>query len=422
MNTSTTSTIDGLDAPTFPNTREAPPAAEPVGKAQVVHESEAQRQFPRVRVPATIWFAAGAERRHHELLDLSAGGFSFERGAYRYRNGEHHHGDLQLRIDGVGFSLPLDFEVIDSDARNPRVGCRFQNLDSAQVAALRHVITAHLGGELVTVGDMLNTLARNNTTAARKKPSLNEGLGPLARARAIAVSTGIFAVGLIAFAYTASKLYDVLFIDYSAAAKVAAPSVTVTMPRDGTFFDLVPDDGVIRKGAPLASYQTALLDAVQGSGQLHLNAELLSQLVGQQLKGSVTSPCDCRILKRFAIDAQYVDRNQPLFELIPQQAKPYVLGRFHYDQIDKLNPGRPVQFRIAGETGSRAGHVRELRNLATETIDLGGFNDLRGINNSSTSTDVIAVIEPEVPLDTALIDRPVEVAVHVLSGSAPWMP
>ncbi len=44
----------------------------------VVHESEAQRQFARVKLPARIrYIGANREGVDARLLDLSAGGFAF---------------------------------------------------------------------------------------------------------------------------------------------------------------------------------------------------------------------------------------------------------------------------------------------------------------------------------------------------------
>src|SRR3546814_12427814 len=84
-------------------------------------------------------------------------------------------------------------------------------------------------------------------------------------------------------------LYAMAFVTRASAAKIAAPSYSVAMPRDGTFFNLVPTDGIVHKGQPLGSFQAAMLDVVQTDiGALHLSPEQLSQLMGDQLKGTLT--------------------------------------------------------------------------------------------------------------------------------------
>src|SRR3546814_16794797 len=108
------------------------------------------------------------------------------------------------------------------------------------------------------------------------------------------------------------------------------------MPRDGTFFNLVPTDGIVHKGQPLGSFQAAMLDVVQTDiGALHLSPEQLSQLMGDQFKGTLTSPCDCKVQQQFAADGQYANRGKALFELVPINAQPYEPARLHLDNIDE---------------------------------------------------------------------------------------
>lgn len=45
------------------------------------------------------------------------------------------------------------------------------------MAALRYLITSYLAGEVIGVGDMLNTLQRENFTKARKQGGGNGGMG-----------------------------------------------------------------------------------------------------------------------------------------------------------------------------------------------------------------------------------------------------
>jgi alginate biosynthesis protein Alg44 len=119
---------------------------------------------------------------------------------------------------------------------------------------------------------------------------------------------------------------------------------------------------------------------------------------------------------KFVTDAQYVLRNQSLLELIPQQSEPYVLARFHYNEMTRLPIGRKVQIAVNGGSQSVSGTVSELRVLPAPTIDSNGFNDLNGLDTSAAITDVIAVIKASVPLDRSLIDDPVDVRIDPLFG------
>ncbi len=379
--------------------------------SNIVHESEAQRQHVRVKLPAKIQFAVDGKERRYKLADLSAGGFSFESSG-RYAVGQDFQGQLLLAVDTVGFSIPLTFAVNSANADTGRVSCVFQDLGAQQIAALRHVIMTYLAGELVTTGEMLTTLSRSNFVAARNVGGGSSGRG---RIRALAGTSLFLIVGVAAFGYMATRLYDVVVVTHAAAAKVAAQVYTITMPRDGTFFSLIPPDGRVKKGQPLGSFQTALLEVVAGvPGSFKLTPEDLAALVGQQLTGSLASPCDCIVQKVFVTDAQYVLRNQSLLELVPQSASPYVLARFHYDEIEHLPLGRKVHFKLNGSPENIEGSIATLRVLPAPTIDSNGLNDLNGLNTNAAITDIIAVIQPSVPLPLLRIDEPVDVRIDPL--------
>ena len=260
---------------------------------------------------------------------------------------------------------------------------------------------------------MLSTLSRDNYTKPRNTQELAKSRAS-SRARAISMTGVMFAVGVVAFLYAATKLYGVLFVTHASAAKVAAPSFAITMPRDGTYFSLIPPDGKVKKGQPLGTFQAAMLDVVQNDpGVLHLTPQQISDLMGETLKGTLSSPCDCSVHGQYALDSQFVNRNQPLMELLPDDAKPYVLARFHFDSIQDLAVGRNVTFRVSGDASDHYGKVRQLRMLPgpASTTDLGAATDLRGLNTPGPVSDVVAEIEPAEPLDHALIERPVDVSV-----------
>jgi alginate biosynthesis protein Alg44 len=349
----------------------------------VVHEAEAQRQHPRVRIPATLHVGPNGRGHAYRVLDVSLGGFAFDSNGDDYRFDSMHRGTLDFAIEPLGLSLPVNFSVRNLDRTGRRIGCEFQDMDRQKTSMLRQLIGAHLAGELVTVGDVLTTLSRDNYTKPRAKQEVAK-TRPGERTRAVTLTGLIFAVGVAAFAYAATKLYGVVFVTHASAAKVAAPSFAITMPRDGTYFSLIPSDGKVKKGQPLGTFQAAMLDVVQNDpGVLHL-----------------TPP-------------QFVNRNQPLMELLPDDAKPYVLARFHFDSIKDLGVGNTVSFRVSGDEKDRYGKVRQLRMLPgpASTTDLGAATDLRGLNTPGPVSDVVAEIQPNDPIDPKLIERPVDVSI-----------
>ena len=379
----------------------------------VVHEAEAQRQHPRVRIPATLHVGPNGRGHAYRVLDVSLGGFAFDSNGDDYRFDSMHRGTLDFAIEPIGLSLPVNFSVRNLDRTGRRIGCEFQDMDRQKTSMLRQLIGAHLAGELVTVGDVLTTLSRDNYTKPRAKQEVAK-TRPGERTRAVTLTGLIFAVGVAAFAYAATKLYGVVFVTHASAAKVAAPSFAITMPRDGTYFSLIPSDGKVKKGQPLGTFQAAMLDVVQNDpGVLHLTPQQISDLMGETLKGTLSSPCDCSVHGQYALDSQFVNRNQPLMELLPDDAKPYVLARFHFDSMKDLAVGNSVAFRVSGDENDRYGKVRQLRMLPgpASTTDLGAATDLRGLNTPGPVSDVVAEIQPNDPIDPKLIERPVDVSI-----------
>jgi len=238
------------------------------------------------------------------------------------------------------------------------------------------------------------------THEARGAPARSrENLGFFGRLRATIVSLFALTLGLVAFGYALKQVHHLLFVTSASAAKVAGPVYTVAMPREGMFHSLVPEDGLVKKGAAIASFEAPVLDLVRGQSlAANLSSEQLNRMMSQVVKGTITSPCDCRVQAQFVANAQYAGRGQPLFELVPRQLKdPYVLARFRFDQMDKIAPGTKVRFHVTGDNQERSGRIAQLRvpNTADNTV----------------GADVIAMIEPSEPLPPDLVNRPTAVDV-----------
>ncbi|NKF22422.1 PilZ domain-containing protein [Solimonas marina] len=375
----------------------------------VVHEAEAQRQHPRVRVPGTVHVARGGSEVRYTLHDLSAGGLSFTvTDDAAFKVGDVCRARLAFTISPVAIVLPVTLQVRNVSADGKRVGVQFQNLGAREIAVLRQVIGGTLAGELVGTGDVITALSRDSFTKSRPVQPSNVGLSGKARTKAVSTTVAMLVVGVIAFFYAVGKLYAMAFVTRASAAKIAAPSFNVTMPRDGTFFSLVPADGVIKKGQPLGSFQAAMLDVVQSNlGDMHLSPDQLAALMGDQLKGTLTSPCNCKVQQTYAVDGQFANRGQALFELVPTDATPYVLARFRFNEIDDLPIGKTVAFTISGDGGTRYGKVEDVR-LLSPAGDAGA-TDARGLTNQGAVADVIVKIKPDHPLAADLINRPVDV-------------
>src|SRR3546814_14213773 len=116
------------------------PAMDDGTPPNVVHEAEAQRQHPRVRVPGIIHVAQSGGEHRYALHDLSAGGLSFvvTDGA-RFKIGDTYRARLSFTVAPVAFVLPLSFQVRNLGGAGKRVGVVFQNPGARENAVLRQV-------------------------------------------------------------------------------------------------------------------------------------------------------------------------------------------------------------------------------------------------------------------------------------------
>ncbi|MFP3445279.1 PilZ domain-containing protein [Pseudomonas sp. SIMBA_067] len=360
----------------------------------VVHESEAQRQHARVRIPAKLRFL-DAQRQTHEVKvdDLSAGGLSFHT-KQPLSVGDVLRGRLQFVVDNLGLSIDIEFQVRSYNPDNGRTGAQFQNLEPRDIATLRHIITSHLSGELISIGDVLSTLQRDNFTKARKQKDGGSGLSAFGRLKAVTVTLGVFVVGVAAFGFVAKSLYCMYFVSHAEAGVVAVPTTTITMPRDGTVSSLVESGGQIAKGAPLASFTTSMLDMLKGNlDDAQLEPAKIEELFGKQLSGTLTSPCDCVVARQLVDDGQYAAKGQAIFQLIPRTTTPMVEARFSYRQFDEVKPGTRVNFQVAGEDEVRTGQIVSSTSLNSEDL----------------SSDIRVQIKPDSGMPAELAGRPAAV-------------
>ncbi|SNS19125.1 PilZ domain-containing protein [Pseudomonas segetis] len=361
----------------------------------VVHESEAQRQHARVRIPATLrYIAKNREQVEVRVLDLSAGGFSFNNEKAPANVGDYHKARMQFQLDSLNLSLDIEFQVCSTDPVNKRVGCQFHNLKPREIATLRYLISAHLSGEIVSTGDLLNTLQRENFTKPRKQGN-SGGMSAFGRIKAVTFSIAIFAVGVAAFGYIFKSIYGLYFVTHASSGMVDVPSLNITMPREGTVQSLVGADGIINKGAPVATFSASMLEMLKGQlSDEQLTPANIEQLFSKQMKGTLTSPCNCKIARQLVADGQFASKGDVIFEMVPQDTKARVLASFPYRKFAEARPGTRIKFWVAGDDQPRSGKI-----ISTN------------LHNGGLSSDIRATIEPDQTLPSTLAGQPVEVEI-----------
>ena len=368
--------------------------------SNVVHEAEAQRQYARLKLPARICYRTPqGQELEAPVLDLSVGGFGFEPGNALLAEGQHYRGKLMFEIEGIGFVMEVQFQVRSLNG-SKRAGCEFHNLKPREISALRYLISSFLSGDLINVGDLINTLQRENFTKSRKGKDDNQ-VSFFQRTKALGLTLGIFLIGVSACTYILYQLYDVYFITHADSAQVAVPGQQVSMPREGSVQSLVKVGDVVAKGAPVGTFSSNMMDVLKGILPTEdLTPDNLQRLFGKTFQGSLTSPCDCRVVAQLVGDGQVAGKGQPVFHMAPVDSVATVEARFPYRAFDELQPGTNVSFTIAGEKTERMGHI-----------------DTLALQEGGLASDIRVMIQPEQPLPTELAKRPVDVRISPFGGA-----
>ncbi|MBW7472184.1 alginate biosynthesis protein Alg44 [Marinobacter sp. F4218] len=370
---------------------------------QFVHESEAQRQYARVRMPAKLFIKLDGTMMKFPVADVSAGGVSIHLGNESLRQGHVYNGRLVFKIDGFDFAVDVDFVPRNMGGQGDRCGCEFQNLGANEVSVLRYLITSFLSGELVSAGDVLNTLSRENFTKSRKGKT-NQALGFFASARAMIVSLVAMGIGLIAVAFVGYQLWQIYFVTTAESAMVASENIPVRVPKDAKVTTLVEAGEQVEAGQAIATFDAPMLSYVNelvGNG--NYTVEQIEELLGQSVRGTLTSPCDCKVLNLLPAEDQYMSKGEKLAVVAPTDASAHVIARFNFADGGELEEGQSVTLRLPGGD-TQPGRIESL------------FVDSETPNQPGNSIN--ALIQAEKPLPMESIGRPIGVTVDVFQLAA----
>ncbi len=370
---------------------------------QFVHESEAQRQFARVRMPAKLFVKLDGTTVKFPIEDMSAGGFGIKLGNEGLRRGQVYNGRLVFRIDGFDLAVDVEFVPRNFTGNDGRCGCEFQNLGANEVSVLRYLITSFLSGELVSAGDVLNTLSRENFTKARKGKG-SQALGFFASARAMVVSLLMMTVGLIAVAFIGYQLWQIYFVTTAESAMVASENVPVRLPKDAKVTTLVEAGDQVEAGQAIASFDAPMLSYVNDLvGNGNYTVEQIEELLGQSVRGTLTSPCDCKVLNMLPAEDQYMSKGEKLAVLAPTDASAHVIARFNFEDGGDLEEGQSVTLRMSGGD-TQTGRIESL------------FVDSETPNQPGNAINALIQADEALPMQS--VGRPIGVTVDVFQMAA----
>ena len=314
----------------------------------LVHESESQRQFARVKLPASFIVNSDNNTYSFQVTDISAGGLSFM--ATKPLPGTHNlKGKVEFNINGMNFLLPVEVEAKSPD-RNGRVSCAFTNMSPQQTSALRHLISAHLNGDLVTSGDMLNVLTRENFTKSRS-PKMDASLQGFARFRAVVIAFLFLMIGIAAASFIGYQVYQDIFMVKSQAAVVDANNYQVQMPRDGVINLIAAPGEKVKPGQVIGRFEAPIISYLNKNIDPSLmQTDTLSSLSREYYSGPIVSPCDCEIGEIHIVEGQYVAQGEPVLSLNSDHSAPFVFANFDSGDSNYLNLGKTVTVTINGQS------------------------------------------------------------------------
>ena len=334
----------------------------------VVHESETQRQFVRLPVPAQV----KVRSKTYEVRDLSSGGLAIEGVSKKVAPNTRVSMILTLPFTAFSLDIKIDAEVLYYNAQEEVLGCQFVNVTPDQVSLLNHVIKSYTAGEIVKSGALLNVAARENFVNQRKRSATDE-LPVIDVKKQVPKLLLVGVLGLLALAFIVGNIYDSLFVIKSNNAVVQGAEMQVRTATQGVFL----------------SRLTANTKEVK-----------VRQELGSVAGDDVKSPCDCIVTEIHRQDGEFVIPGDPIVSLVPKKSSPWIVTTLKPAEASRLDLNNPAKIMIAGTKIDIPGKVASIKTDA-----------MRGDYYGPQLVQVRIVPNQKLPID--LIGRPAKVVFEI---------
>jgi alginate biosynthesis protein Alg44 len=323
---------------------------------KVVHEAEAHRQHVRIRLPGRVKLRdMEARTQEFDLVDISAGGMAISTGTHVLDPRKTFRAELVLKYDTFTYTLAISFQPLEN--RSGRTGCVFQDIGPREADALRAVISSFLAGDVLALNEMLHIVQRDNMLAARRSGTAEMTTG--VRAVAALGTVAVLLLGLFAFSYVFSQVYQLLFVTHSSAAVVTADTIMVRMPEDGVFQSLVrASKHKLRKGEPLGTFTEILPPPPPG----------VSMRKPRQV--TIMSPCNCDLMALPMGEAGVLQKGDALFQLRPFNAKRWIAATLEPAAAQDLAPGDEVRISVKALGFHRWGMVMRVEGSRLDNVSV----------------------------------------------------
>ena len=309
---------------------------------QIVHESETQRQFIRLKMPAQVEI----DGVRYTAKDLSSGGMAVQ--GFEKLPRKNSRQDVKLILPFFDFALDINLvaEVVHTDKKINSAGLRFVDMTASQMSILNHVLSAFISGDIIDGSGILNVVARDNFVKVRQHSNENEN----AAAQNIKkyVMYGLFTLLTFALSFfIITNILDRLTVVRSAQAYVSAPIISVNAPSSGQFSNVITNgSGTVKKG--------------QIIGNIAIKTPTETGIVTTNSL-PVLSPCDCYIDTQSAQDNTYVSESQNLFTFIDHQSEISIFAFVPMEQATRLKTGTRAKIRLAPSGKTVRGKVSGIK-------------------------------------------------------------
>ena len=347
---------------------------------RIVHEGERQRRHARYRIAARLQIADAS----YEVQNWSIDGLCVKGLDPGLPLDSTLRGDLQFDFEVLSVGLRLTARLGWRREDLGLAGFQFVELTERELSTLRYVIDAFLAGDVVSTGDLIHIVGRENFGAARSAPG-NQADEVETRSRLVKMGA-LGALFLAMVVFIGSTVYRRAYTVEASWAAVQAPIVVIRSPQASYFkpIDLV-EGRVVDDGDSLA------LVELLGGGAV-----------------AIDSPCRCSIVEVHARERDFVGLGEPLLSLLPEGEPTYVRARVAWEDLEKVAVGDQAEIRLGtGET--IGGRVTEIATGSPQALRLSS-----PLKNEATLDEKLAdlVIVPERPLPMTMLDEPVWVSVQ----------
>lgn len=304
---------------------------------QIVHESETQRQFVRLKMPSRVEI----EGEQYPVRDLSPGGAGVEGVARHYGEGAEVPVKLILPFDGFSLDVAVTARIRHYMNANKVLGLQFVDLTPEQVSILTYVVKAYIAGDVLNMGDILSITARENFVRVRKKKEVAPVNYSFAfQARKYVGTALISLLGIVVSVFIIANIYESVFMVKASDGAVMANIVNVRAPQAGVYTSAVADDVLkVSVGQELGSFSDG------------------SKLI---------SPCDCTVFSDTQNTPGYVDAGATVLRLIPEDTVPYISVTLPIGDVYRLKVNGFATFRVAGTNIEMKGKIKTIEASAPE--------------------------------------------------------